>query len=79
MAVVLLLLVTPIIIMMGKRESWMLCLVYLPGVSCLFCGYSSQCHVVIVIFPNLYHLLFLGVIHANSDGFGESAHLLDLV
>ena len=23
--------------------------------------------------------LFLGVIHANSDGFGESAHLLDLV
>ena len=30
--------------MMGKRESWMLCLVCLPGVSCLFCGYSSQCH-----------------------------------
>ena len=29
---------------MGKRESWMLCLVCLPGVSCLFCGYSSQCH-----------------------------------
>ena len=25
------------------------------------------------------HLLFLGVIHANSDGFGESAHLLGLV
>ena len=24
------------------------------------------------------HLLFLGVIHANSDGFGESAHLLGL-
>ena len=24
-------------------------------------------------------LLFLGVIHANSDGFGESAHLLGLV
>ena len=23
--------------------------------------------------------LFLGVIHANSDGFGESAHLLGLV
>ena len=23
------------------------------------------------------HLLFWGVIHANSDGFGESAHLLD--
>ena len=29
---------------------------------------------VIVIFPNRTHLLFLGVIHANSDGFGESAH-----
>ena len=25
------------------------------------------------------HLLFLGVIHANSDDFGESAHLLFLV
>ena len=25
------------------------------------------------------HLLFLGVIHANSDGFGESAHLLGQV
>ena len=25
------------------------------------------------------HLLFLGVIHANSDCFGESAHLLGLV
>ena len=24
------------------------------------------------------HLLFMGVIHANSDGFGESAHLLGL-
>ena len=25
------------------------------------------------------HLLLLGVIHANSDDFGESAHLLGLV
>ena len=25
------------------------------------------------------HLLFLGVIHAKSDGFGESAHWLGLV
>ena len=25
------------------------------------------------------HFLFLGVIQANSDGFGESAHLLGLV
>ena len=28
----------------GERESWMLCIVCLPGVSCLFCGYSFQCH-----------------------------------
>ena len=33
----------------------------------------------IVIFPDHTHLLFLGVIHVNSDGFGESAHLLGLV
>ena len=26
-----------------------------------------------------YSLTILGVIHANSDGFGESAHLLGLV
>ena len=69
---------------MGKRESWKLCLVCFPGVSCLLCGYSSQCHVlflqfVIVIFLNHTHLLYLGVIHANNDGFGESAHLLGLV
>ena len=25
------------------------------------------------------HILFLGVIHANSDGFDESTHLLGLV
>ena len=25
------------------------------------------------------HLLFFGDIHVNSDGFGESAHLLGLV
>ena len=31
---------------MGERESesWLLCLVCLPGVSWLLCGYSSQCH-----------------------------------
>ena len=34
---------------------------------------------LIVIFPDHTDLLFLGVIHANSDGFGESAHLLGLV
>ena len=26
------------------RESWLLCLVYLPGVSWLLCGSSSRCH-----------------------------------
>ena len=42
---------------------------------------SSWCHMqfVIVIFPNYTQLLFLGVIHANSDDFGESANLLGLV
>ena len=34
---------------------------------------------VIVIFPDHTHLLFWGVIHANSVCFGESAHLLGLV
>ena len=34
---------------------------------------------VIVIFLDRTDLLFLGVIHANSYGFGESAHLLGLV
>ena len=31
---------------MGKREreSWLLCLFYIPGVLWLLCGYSSQCH-----------------------------------
>ena len=35
--------------------------------------------IVIVIFPDHTDLLFLAVIHANSYGFGESAHLLGLV
>ena len=34
---------------------------------------------VMVIFPDHTHLLFLGDIYANSDGFGESADLLGLV
>ena len=33
-----------VIILMEKREIWLLCLVCLPGVSWLLCGYSSQCH-----------------------------------
>ena len=58
------------IILMGKRESWLLCLVCLPGVSWLLCGYSSQCHGFVCSLW-LWYSLFLGVIHANSDGFGH--------
>ena len=39
---------------------------------------SAVCDFVIVIFSRSYSL-FLGAIHANSDGFGESAHFLGLV
>ena len=79
------------IILMGKRErerererelvallslsSWCLAIVVW-----LFHSVPMVClKFVIVIFPYLTHLLFLGVIHANSDGFGEPAHLLGLV
>ena len=75
------------IILMGKRErereldallslsSWCLMLVVW-----LFLSVPWLClQFVIVIFPDHTDLLFLGVIHANSDGFGESAHLLGLV
>ena len=66
---------------MGKRElvallslsSW--CIVI---VVWLFLSVPWGClQFVIVIFPHHTHLLFLGVIQANSDG--ESAHLLCLV
>ena len=47
---------------------------------------SSWCLVIVVwLFLSVSvcdcdtHLLFLGVIHANSDDFGESARLLGLV
>ena len=69
--------------MMRKREldallslsSWCLMLVVW-----LFLSVPRVClQFVIVIFPDHTDLLFLGVIHANSDGFGESAHLLGLV
>ena len=68
---------------MGKREldaslslsSWCFMLVVW-----LFLSVPWVClQFVIVIFPDHTDLLFLGVIHANSDGFGESAHLLGLV
>ena len=59
-----------------ERASWLLCLVCLSG--------SRDCCVAIplsamglsAVCDCDTHLLFLGVIHANSDGFGESAHLL---
>ena len=66
---------------MGKRERELAALLSL----------SSWCLVIVVwlflsvswVFSAVCdcdtHLLFLGVIHANSDGFGESAHLLGLV
>ena len=72
-----------VVILMGKRElvvllslsSW--CLVI---VVWLFLSVPWVClQFVIVIFLDHTHLLFFGVIHANSDDFGESAHLLGLV
>ena len=67
------------IILIGKRERELAALLSL----------SSWCLVIVVLAIPLNamglsavcdtHLLFLGVIHANSDGFGESAHLLGLV
>ena len=59
------------ILVLGKRERELDALLSL----------SSWCHMqfVIVIFPNHTQLLYLGVIHANRYGFGESAHLLGLV
>ena len=72
---------------MGKRErereldallslsSWCLMLVVW-----LFLSVPWVClQFEIVIFPDHTDLLFWGVIHANSDDFGESAHLLGLV
>ena len=67
------------IILMGKRESWLHCLVCLPGVTdcCVAIPLSAICLSAVCDCDTL--LLFFGVIHANSDGFGESAHLLGLV
>ena len=70
---------------MGKREreldallslsSWCLMIVVW-----LFVSVPWVClQFVIVIYPDHTDLLFWGVIHANNDGFGESAHLPGLV
>ena len=60
--------------MMGKRESWMLCVVCLPGVSCLFCGYSSQCHgfvcsLWLLYFPIIPTYYFWGSIMRTAMAF----------
>ena len=59
------------ILVLGKRERELDALLSL----------SSWCHMqfVIVIFHNRTQFLFLGVIHANSDGFGESGLHICLV
>ena len=58
-----------------RLSSWCLMLVVW-----LFLSVPWLClQFAIVIFPDHTHLLFFGVNHANSDGFGESAHLLGLV
>ena len=65
------------------RESWLLCLICLPDVSdyceAIPLGAMGLSAVRDCVIPNLTHLLLFGVIHANSDGFGESAHVLGLV
>ena len=42
------------------EESWLLCLVCLPGVSWLLCGYSSQCHGFVCSLWLWYSLTILG-------------------
>ena len=65
-----------------ERESWLLCLVCLSVSHDCFVaiplgamGLSAVCDCDI----SRSYSLFLSVIHVNSDGFGESAHLLGLV
>ena len=73
------------IIWIGKREreSWLLCLICLPDVSdycvAIPLGAMGLSAVRDCVIPNLTHSLLLGVNYANSDGFGESAHVLGLV
>ena len=64
---------------MGKRESWLLCLVCLPGARDCCVAIPLSAMGLSAVCDCDTHLLFLGVIHANSDGFGESAHLLGQV
>ena len=43
-----------------ERESWLLCLVCLPGVLWFLCGYSSQCHGIVCSLWLWYSLTILG-------------------
>ena len=45
----------------------------------LFLSVPWVCLQFVIVILTYSLLLFCGVIHANSDGFGESAHLLGLV
>ena len=47
------------IILVGKRESWLLCLICLPGVSWWLSGSSSRCHGVVCSLWLWYFLIIL--------------------
>ena len=47
------------IILMGERESWLLCLICLPGVSWWLSGSSSRCHGVVCGLWLWYFLIIL--------------------
>ena len=49
------------IIVMGKRESWLLCLLSHPGVSWLLCGSSSRCYGVVCSLWLWYFLIILTI------------------
>ena len=46
--------------LIGKRESWLLCLVCHPGVSWFLCGYFSQCHGFVCSLWLIYSLTIIG-------------------
>ena len=57
------------IILMGKRESWLLCLVCLPGVLWLLCGSSLRCHGFVCSLWLCYFeiiLFLLDAVHMNQ-------------
>ena len=67
------------IILKGKRENWLLCLVCLPGVCDCRVAIPLSAMGLSAVCDCDTHLLVLVDIHAKTDGFGESAHLLGLV